>query len=100
MKNKLEKVEFDESKKVEKTLKFKQLLDNPEPRRSNSLLNHMEKELYDYVVNRKAQRLSVEDEDSNKTLKVRDNGSSNPNDPLPLRVEEEIVRHPLKSGVC
>jgi hypothetical protein len=64
---------------------------NPEPRRLNS----------SNVVSRKVQRLSVEDEDTNKTLKIGTWADSNPNDPLPYCVvEEEIVRHPLKSGVC
>lgn len=40
---------------------------NPEPRRLNSLLSYMGFELYNYVVNRKVQRLGAEDEDTNKT---------------------------------
>ena len=84
------------------TLKaFKKLSGNPEPRRLNFLLALMQQEIDEYVVSRKVQRLGVEDKNTNKTPKIRELANSNPNYPLPLNImEEEIVRHPLKSGVC
>jgi len=48
---------------------FKEFQGNLEPRRLNSLLNYMVLELYNYIVSRKVQRLSVEDKETNKTLK-------------------------------
>lgn len=78
---------------------FKKLQGNLEPSQLNSLLNYMRLELYNYVVNWKVQRLNVEDEDTNKTFKnivLEDNVS---NDPLPV-MEGEIVRYPMKVGVC
>jgi hypothetical protein len=78
--------------------KFEELQGNPEPRRLNSLLSLMEKELQDYVVSRKVQRLSAEDKEANKALKsIAFTGGNTPNDPLPM-MEGEKVRHPMKDG--
>jgi hypothetical protein len=79
---------------------FEELLGNPEPRRLNLLLNYTALELYDYVVSRKVQRLSVEDKEANKTLKNIVLADDVPNYALPFcLVEDDIVRHPLKDGV-
>jgi len=78
--------------------KFEKLQGNPEPRRLNSLLSYMVLELYNYVVSRKVQRLSVEDEEANKTLKNVILGNNVSNDPLPV-LEDEIVRYPTKVGM-
>lgn len=67
------------------TLKtFKKLLGNPEPIQLNSLVKIMEEALYDYIVNWTVQRVSVEDKETNKTLKNNCLASSVPNYPLPL----------------
>lgn len=80
---------------------FKQLQGNPEPRRLNSLLSYTALELYNYVVSCKVQRLSVEDEETNNTLKNVILLDSIPNDPLPyIEMEGEIVRYPMKVGEC
>ena len=62
---------------------FKEFQGNLEPRRLNSLLNYMVLELHNYIVSRKVQRLSVEDRETNKTLKNVTLVGDIPNDPLP-----------------
>jgi len=62
---------------------FKEFQGNLEPRRLNSLLSYMVLELYNYIVSRKVQRLSVEEKETNKTLKNVTLVGSIPNDPLP-----------------
>lgn len=57
---------------------FKQIQGNPEPIRLNTLLSYTVEELNNYVVNRKVQRLSGEDKESNKPLKVEDRQTSTP----------------------
>jgi len=78
---------------------FRKLQGNPDPRRLNTLLSYMVTELDNYVVSRKEQRLSVEDKEANKTLKNIERANDIPNYSTPI-LECDIVRYPLKSGVC
>jgi len=62
---------------------LKRLQGNPDPRQLNTLLSYMEIELYNYVVSCKEQRLSVEEEGANKTLKNIVLANNILNDPVP-----------------
>lgn len=79
--------------------KFNKFQGNLEPRRLKSLLNYMEEELYNYVVNRKVQRPSIEDRETNKMLKNISLGTNIPNCSHPI-LDDEMVRYPLKGGKC